>query len=115
MRYNLGPGVAVELAAQARVAELKEVVGSQQGVAPQELRVLFAGRELQSSASLLVSSFMDLQVKSPDVFLTIPSSARAVTCLSRARSMCSTLLLAPPPSCCCRSIWLQEGRADRTG
>ncbi|XP_038154283.1 E3 ubiquitin-protein ligase parkin isoform X2 [Cyprinodon tularosa] len=53
VRYNLGPGVAVELEAQARVAELKEVVGSQQGVAPQELRVLFAGRELQSSASLL--------------------------------------------------------------
>uniref|UniRef100_A0A3Q2CPI9 Ubiquitin-like domain-containing protein n=1 Tax=Cyprinodon variegatus TaxID=28743 RepID=A0A3Q2CPI9_CYPVA len=45
VRYNLGPGVAVELEAQARVAELKEVVGSQQGV----LR-LFAGELLHGSA-----------------------------------------------------------------
>lgn len=52
VRYNLGPGVAVELQEEASVAELKEVVGSQQGVPPKELRVLFAGRELQSSASL---------------------------------------------------------------
>ncbi|XP_035982002.1 E3 ubiquitin-protein ligase parkin isoform X1 [Fundulus heteroclitus] len=52
VRYNLAPGVAVELQAEARVAELKELVGRQQGVPPQELRVLFAGRELQSSASL---------------------------------------------------------------
>ncbi|XP_047208420.1 E3 ubiquitin-protein ligase parkin isoform X3 [Girardinichthys multiradiatus] len=52
VRYNLGPGVAVELQAEASVAELKELVGSQQGVPPQELRVLFAGRELQSSSSL---------------------------------------------------------------
>ncbi|KAM4729415.1 E3 ubiquitin-protein ligase parkin [Anableps anableps] len=52
VRYNQGPGVAVELQAGARVAELKELVGGQQGVPPQELRVLFAGRELQSSASL---------------------------------------------------------------
>uniref|UniRef100_A0A8C6M961 E3 ubiquitin-protein ligase parkin n=1 Tax=Nothobranchius furzeri TaxID=105023 RepID=A0A8C6M961_NOTFU len=37
---------------EASVAELKEVVGSRQGVSPEELRVLFAGRELQSSTSL---------------------------------------------------------------
>ncbi|GLD56002.1 E3 ubiquitin-protein ligase parkin-like isoform X1 [Lates japonicus] len=49
---NLGPGVAVELQEEASVAELKEVVGSQQGVRPEQLRVLFAGRELQSSATL---------------------------------------------------------------
>nr|XP_015831320.2 E3 ubiquitin-protein ligase parkin [Nothobranchius furzeri] len=52
VRYNLGPGVAVELQEEASVAELKEVVGSRQGVSPEELRVLFAGRELQSSTSL---------------------------------------------------------------
>uniref|UniRef100_A0A3Q2ZXU4 Ubiquitin-like domain-containing protein n=1 Tax=Kryptolebias marmoratus TaxID=37003 RepID=A0A3Q2ZXU4_KRYMA len=52
VRYNLGPSVAVELQDSSSVAELKEVVGSQQGVRPEELRVLFAGRELQSSASL---------------------------------------------------------------
>ncbi|XP_040906227.1 E3 ubiquitin-protein ligase parkin [Toxotes jaculatrix] len=52
VRYNLGPGVAVELQEEASVAELKEVVGSQQGVRPERLRVLFAGRELQSTATL---------------------------------------------------------------
>ncbi|XP_014873676.1 E3 ubiquitin-protein ligase parkin isoform X2 [Poecilia latipinna] len=52
VRFNRGPGVAVELSAAARVAELKEIVASQQGVPAQALRVLFAGRELQSSASL---------------------------------------------------------------
>eukprot|EP00064_Thunnus_orientalis_P022975 superscaffoldBa00008259_g23199 len=55
VRYNLGPGVAVELQEEASVAELKEVVGSQQGVRPEQLRVLFAGRELQSAATLQVS------------------------------------------------------------
>lgn len=54
VRYNLGPGVAVELQEEASVAELKEVVGSQQGVRPDNLRVLFAGRELQSTATLQV-------------------------------------------------------------
>ncbi|XP_067367666.1 E3 ubiquitin-protein ligase parkin isoform X1 [Channa argus] len=52
VRYNLGPGVAVELQDDASVAELKEVVGSQQGVRPENLKVLFAGRELQSSSTL---------------------------------------------------------------
>uniref|UniRef100_A0A3B3DZT6 E3 ubiquitin-protein ligase parkin n=1 Tax=Oryzias melastigma TaxID=30732 RepID=A0A3B3DZT6_ORYME len=52
VRYNLGPGVAVELQEGASVAELKEVVGGQQGVPPEQLRVLFAGRELQSTSSL---------------------------------------------------------------
>ncbi|XP_069579864.1 E3 ubiquitin-protein ligase parkin isoform X1 [Brachyistius frenatus] len=52
VRYNLGPSVAVELQEKACVAELKEVVGSQQGVRPDRLRVLFAGRELQSASTL---------------------------------------------------------------
>ncbi|KAM7409153.1 hypothetical protein PAMA_002722 [Pampus argenteus] len=52
VRYNLGPGVAVELQEEASVAELKEVVGSQQGVRAEQLKVLFAGRELQSAATL---------------------------------------------------------------
>lgn len=56
VRYNLGPGVAVELQQEASVAQLKEVVGSQQGVQPEHLRVLFAGRELSSSATLQVRS-----------------------------------------------------------
>uniref|UniRef100_I3JJF6 Parkin RBR E3 ubiquitin protein ligase n=1 Tax=Oreochromis niloticus TaxID=8128 RepID=I3JJF6_ORENI len=52
VRFNLGPGVPVELQEEASVAQLKEVVGSQQGVRPERLRVLFAGRELQSTATL---------------------------------------------------------------
>lgn len=48
--------MAVELQEEASVAELKEVVGSQQGVRPDNLRVLFAGRELQSTATLQVST-----------------------------------------------------------
>ncbi|XP_070697525.1 E3 ubiquitin-protein ligase parkin [Pempheris klunzingeri] len=52
VRYNLGPGVAVELQEEASVNELREVVGSQQGVPPELLRVLFAGRELRSTATL---------------------------------------------------------------
>lgn len=52
VRYNLGPGVAVELQEQVSVAELKQVVGNQHGVRPEDLRVLFAGRELRSTATL---------------------------------------------------------------
>uniref|UniRef100_A0A3Q0RS53 Parkin RBR E3 ubiquitin protein ligase n=1 Tax=Amphilophus citrinellus TaxID=61819 RepID=A0A3Q0RS53_AMPCI len=52
VRFNLGPGVPVELQEEASVAQLKELVGSQQGVQPEDLRVLFAGRELQSTATL---------------------------------------------------------------
>lgn len=54
VRYNLGPGVALELQEESSVLELKEAVGSQQGVQPELLTVLFAGRELRSSASLKV-------------------------------------------------------------
>ncbi|XP_041645481.1 E3 ubiquitin-protein ligase parkin isoform X2 [Cheilinus undulatus] len=52
VRYNLGPGVPVEMQEEASVAQLKEVVGSQQGVPPEHLRVLFAGRSLRSNAKL---------------------------------------------------------------
>lgn len=46
----------MELQEKASVAELKEVVASQQGVRPELLRVLFAGRELKSTTTLQVSS-----------------------------------------------------------
>ncbi|XP_030012055.1 E3 ubiquitin-protein ligase parkin isoform X3 [Sphaeramia orbicularis] len=73
VRFNLGPGVAVELQEEASVAELKEVVGSQQGVRPDQLRVLFAGRELQSSATL---QGCDLPEQST-VHVVLPSSDSA--------------------------------------
>lgn len=56
VRYNLGPEVVVELKKEATVAELKEVVAHQQGVQPELLRVLFAGRELKSTSTLQVTS-----------------------------------------------------------
>ena len=59
VRYNSGPGVAVELQEEARISELKEVVGSQQGVSPELLRVLFAGRELRSTSTLQVRRSRD--------------------------------------------------------
>lgn len=58
VRYNLGPGVAVELQEETSVAKLKEVVGSQQGVRPELLRVLFAGRELSSTSTLQVGHWL---------------------------------------------------------
>uniref|UniRef100_A0A3Q3G9X8 E3 ubiquitin-protein ligase parkin n=1 Tax=Labrus bergylta TaxID=56723 RepID=A0A3Q3G9X8_9LABR len=41
-----------EFTEEASVAQLKEMVGSQQGVQPEHLRVLFAGRSLRSNAKL---------------------------------------------------------------
>nr|XP_020477958.1 E3 ubiquitin-protein ligase parkin isoform X1 [Monopterus albus] len=70
VRYNLGPGVAVELREEASVAELKKVVGSQQGVQPENLRVLFAGRELPHTATLQGCDLPDQST----VHVVLPSS-----------------------------------------
>ncbi|CAG05127.1 unnamed protein product, partial [Tetraodon nigroviridis] len=59
VRYNLGPEVVVEVQEEATVAELKEVVARQQGVQPERLRVLFAGRELKSTSTLQGPSCWD--------------------------------------------------------
>lgn len=48
--------MVVELQEEATVAELKELVGRQQGIQPELLRVLFAGRELKSTSTLQVTS-----------------------------------------------------------
>ncbi|KAG7462624.1 hypothetical protein MATL_G00186790 [Megalops atlanticus] len=52
VRFNSSHGFPVELEEGASVAELKEVVGRQQGVRPEKLRVIFAGRELRSDCTL---------------------------------------------------------------
>ncbi|KAJ8418407.1 hypothetical protein AAFF_G00141160 [Aldrovandia affinis] len=52
VRFNSSQGFPVEVEEGASVAELKEAVGKQQGVRPEELRVIFAGRELRSSCTL---------------------------------------------------------------
>ncbi|KAJ8248445.1 hypothetical protein GJAV_G00242090 [Gymnothorax javanicus] len=52
VRFNCSEGFPLELAAGASVAELKEAVGRLEGVRPEELRVIFAGRELHSDCTL---------------------------------------------------------------
>lgn len=52
VRYCLGPVLELDLKEESSVLQLKEEVGRQQGVQPDHLRVLFAGRELLNSASL---------------------------------------------------------------
>ncbi|XP_061084126.1 E3 ubiquitin-protein ligase parkin isoform X2 [Conger conger] len=52
VRFNSSQGFALELEAGASVAELKEAVGREQGVQPEQLRVIFAGRELHSDCTL---------------------------------------------------------------
>ncbi|XP_076599714.1 E3 ubiquitin-protein ligase parkin isoform X1 [Chaetodon auriga] len=79
VRYNLGPGVAVELQEEASVAELKEVVGSQQGVRPEHLRVLFAGKELRSAATLQGCDLPEQSTVHVVLSLTGPSSSRLLS------------------------------------
>ncbi|XP_030234065.1 E3 ubiquitin-protein ligase parkin [Gadus morhua] len=56
VRFNSGPGVAVEVDAGSSVGELKALVAQQQGLpAAGPLRLLFAGRELQDGDTLQAS------------------------------------------------------------
>ncbi|KAI4879889.1 hypothetical protein NFI96_002017, partial [Prochilodus magdalenae] len=52
VRFNSSHGFPVEVERGASVAELKETVGRLQGVQPDQLRVIFAGRELHSDSTL---------------------------------------------------------------
>lgn len=72
----------MEVQEKASVAELKEVVASQQGVRPELLRVLFAGRELKSTSTLQVSSDRRGEKESeqgPHLF-SAPASYYQLTC-----------------------------------
>ncbi|XP_056465996.1 E3 ubiquitin-protein ligase parkin isoform X1 [Gadus chalcogrammus] len=56
VRFNSGPGVAVEVDAGSSVGELKALVAQQQGLPTAgPLRLLFAGRELQDGDTLQAS------------------------------------------------------------
>ncbi|KAI7805176.1 putative E3 ubiquitin-protein ligase parkin, partial [Triplophysa rosa] len=52
VRFNSSHGFPVELEQGASVAELKETVGRLQSIEPDQLRVIFAGRELCSESTL---------------------------------------------------------------
>uniref|UniRef100_A0A671K2E8 E3 ubiquitin-protein ligase parkin n=1 Tax=Sinocyclocheilus anshuiensis TaxID=1608454 RepID=A0A671K2E8_9TELE len=59
VRFNSSHGFPVELEQGASVAELKETVGHLQGVQPDRLRVIFAGRELCNESTLQGPSCWD--------------------------------------------------------
>lgn len=52
VRFNSSHGFPVELEQGASIATLKEAVGRLQAVQPDQLRVIFAGRELRSDSTL---------------------------------------------------------------
>ncbi|KAL0964343.1 hypothetical protein UPYG_G00322540 [Umbra pygmaea] len=52
VRFNSSHGFPVELEEGASIAALKQAVGRQHGVQPEQLRVIFAGRELHSDCTL---------------------------------------------------------------
>lgn len=58
VRFNSSHGFPVELEQGASVAELKETVGRLQGVQPDRLRVIFAGRELCNESTLQVERLL---------------------------------------------------------
>ncbi|XDV50870.1 hypothetical protein PO909_019861, partial [Leuciscus waleckii] len=62
VRFNSSHGFPVELERGSSVAELKEMVGRLQGVQPDQLRVIFAGRELCNESTLQVKQFNYNQV-----------------------------------------------------
>lgn len=53
--FNSNRGFPVDVEAGARVSELKAAIGRLQGVQPEQLRVIFAGRELENDSTLQVS------------------------------------------------------------
>uniref|UniRef100_A0AAY5K7T5 E3 ubiquitin-protein ligase parkin n=1 Tax=Esox lucius TaxID=8010 RepID=A0AAY5K7T5_ESOLU len=73
VRFNSSHGFPVELEEGASVATLKEMVGRLQGVLPEQLRVIFAGRELRSDSTL---QGCDLPEQST-VHVVLPSSTSA--------------------------------------
>ncbi|XP_023676927.2 E3 ubiquitin-protein ligase parkin isoform X1 [Paramormyrops kingsleyae] len=73
VKFNSSDGFPVELAESARVVQLKEAVGQECGVLPQQLRVIFAGRELHNDCTL---QSYDLPEQST-VHVVLPTSGPA--------------------------------------
>jgi len=55
VRFNSSHGFPVELGLDASILQLKEAVAQRQGVPADQLRVIFAGRELSNDLTLQVS------------------------------------------------------------
>uniref|UniRef100_A0A803YIJ7 Ubiquitin-like domain-containing protein n=1 Tax=Meleagris gallopavo TaxID=9103 RepID=A0A803YIJ7_MELGA len=56
VRFNSSHGFPVELGLDASILQLKEAVAQRQGVPADQLRVIFAGRELSNDLTLQVVS-----------------------------------------------------------
>ncbi|KAJ7422344.1 E3 ubiquitin-protein ligase parkin-like protein [Pitangus sulphuratus] len=63
VRFNSSHGFPVEVGSDASILQLKEAVAQRQGVPADQLRVIFAGRELSN----------DLTLQCPTVKATIPA------------------------------------------
>lgn len=103
----------MELQEEASVAKLKEVVGSQQGVRPELLRVLFAGRELRSDATLQVRSGQSLSCPRLLFMLIIIISSSSQGCDLPEQSTVHVVLPPSGPSSSSQSVLLQERLARR--
>lgn len=62
VRFNSSDPVEVEVEEGTSVSELKETVGRLRGVQPDQLRVIFAGRELCGDSTLQVDVHFSLSV-----------------------------------------------------
>lgn len=61
VKTNTGNTLAVELDPKWDVKNLKEIVAPQMGIAPEDVKIIFAGKELHNSTILEVS-FLLLQI-----------------------------------------------------
>ncbi|KAK2531446.1 hypothetical protein Q9233_005698 [Columba guinea] len=62
VRFNSSHGFPVEVGADASILQLKEAVAQRQGVPADQLRVIFAGRELSNDLTLQCRSWEALQI-----------------------------------------------------
>uniref|UniRef100_A0A8D0L8N8 Ubiquitin-like domain-containing protein n=1 Tax=Sphenodon punctatus TaxID=8508 RepID=A0A8D0L8N8_SPHPU len=58
LQFNSSHGFPVEVDSEASIFQLKEVVAKRQGVPADQLRVIFAGKELRNDLTLQVSEYM---------------------------------------------------------
>ncbi|KQK73782.1 hypothetical protein AAES_163767 [Amazona aestiva] len=58
VRFNSSHGFPVEVGSDASILQLKEVVAQRQGVPADQLRVIFAGRELSNDLTLQIDAFL---------------------------------------------------------
>ncbi|XP_068866203.1 E3 ubiquitin-protein ligase parkin isoform X4 [Aphelocoma coerulescens] len=63
VRFNSSHGFPVEVGSDASILQLKEAVAQRQGVPADQLRVIFAGRELSNDLTLQSHSHLLLQIR----------------------------------------------------